>query len=120
MEHMWSFEWQIFPTSSVLVSTEGAFWYRMRPNGDNPDSCILDVITLGRYAPGQEPPINYQFFPTPESFKGQNPILEQDFSNMIAVHKGMRSRGFKGARPSPIQESNVYNFHRVLHEYVGD
>jgi hypothetical protein len=112
------FEWQIFPNSSVLPAAEGAFWYRMRPNGDDPNSAVLDVWSLGRFAPGKQPNVTQELFPNPDSFKGRNPILEQDFSNMIAVHKGMRSRGWKGARPNPIQESNVYNFHRVLHEYL--
>jgi phenylpropionate dioxygenase-like ring-hydroxylating dioxygenase large terminal subunit len=111
-------ELQIFPNSSFLPTVEGAFCYRSRPNGDDHNSTIFDVWCLGRYAPGIEPPFKHEFYDSPEAFKGQNPILEQDFSNMIAVHKGMRSRGWKGARPNPIQESNVYNIHRVLHEYI--
>jgi phenylpropionate dioxygenase-like ring-hydroxylating dioxygenase large terminal subunit len=111
-------EWQVFPNCSILPAAEGAFWYRARPNGDDPDSCIFDVISLGRYAPGKEPAWEHEFYPTLESFKGQNPILEQDFSNMLAVHKGMRSRGWQAARANPVQESNVYNLHRVLHQYI--
>jgi hypothetical protein len=116
--HLAVIEWQIFPNSSVLPATEGAFWYRMRPNGDDPNSCLLDVWTLGRFAPGKAPECVHEHYPSPEAFRGKNVILEQDFSNLIAVHKGMRSRGWKGARPSPMQETNVYNFHRVLHEYL--
>ena len=111
-------EWLLFPNSSVLTSVEGAFWYRARPNGDDPNSCIFQVIVLGRYGPGKEPRYEYEFYPTLESFKGKNPILEQDFSNMLAVHKGVRSRGFKAARPNPEQESQVANFHRVLHGFL--
>jgi phenylpropionate dioxygenase-like ring-hydroxylating dioxygenase large terminal subunit len=111
-------EWLLFPNSSVLTSVEGAFWYRVRPNGDDPDSCIFQVIVLGRYAPGEEPDFEYEFYPTLQSFKGKNPILEQDFSNLVAVAKGLRSRGFKAARPNPVQETQVSNFHRVLHGYV--
>lgn len=111
-------EWQVFPNSSILPSPEGAFWYRSRPNGDNPNSTIFDVWSLGRFAPGKEPKVKQEVYENLKDFKGKNPILEQDFSNMIAVHKGMRSRGWKGARPSPIQESNVYNLHRVLHDYI--
>ena len=111
-------EWQVFPNCSILPAAEGAFWYRARPNGDDPNSCIFDVFSLGRYAPGKEPKVSQQIFHNLEDFKGHNPILEQDFSNMIAVHKGMRSRWWKGARPSPVQESNVYNLHRVLHQYI--
>ncbi len=111
-------EWLLFPNSSVLVSVEGAFWYRARPNGDDPNSCIFQVIVLGRYAPGKEPDFEYEIYEDLADFKGKNPILEQDFSNMLAVHKGTRSRAFRGARPNPIQESQVGNFHRVLHEFI--
>jgi hypothetical protein len=111
-------EWLLFPNSSVLTTVEGAFWYRARPNGDDPNSCIFQIIVLGRYAPGKEPDFEYEFYPTLESFKGRNPILEQDFSNLVAVQKGLKSRAFKAARPNPVQESQVGNFHRVLHKYV--
>ena len=46
------------------------------------------------------------------------PFLEQDFENLKMVQRGMRSRGFAGARTSPVQEVTVSNFHRVLHEYI--
>ena len=118
--HLAAIEWQIFPNSSVLPAAEGAFWYRMRPNGDDPNSCLLDVWSLGRFAPGKAPRIEREVYDSPEAFKGKNVILEQDFGNMLAVGKGVRSRGWKGARPSPFQETNVYNFHRVLHEYLDD
>ena len=111
-------EWQIFPNCSVLPTPEGAFWYRARPNGDDPDSTIFDIWSLGRFAPGKEPKVEHEIYTNLADFKGKNPILEQDFSNMLAVHKGTRSRGWKGARPSPVQESNVYNLHRVLHEFM--
>jgi phenylpropionate dioxygenase-like ring-hydroxylating dioxygenase large terminal subunit len=111
-------EWQIFPNCSVLPAAEGAFWYRSRPNGDDPESCIFDIYSLGRYGPGMEPEWRHEVYRDLADFKGRNPILEQDFSNMIAVHKGMKSRGWKGARPNPLQESNVYNLHRGLHQYI--
>jgi len=111
-------EWLLFPNSSVLVTSEGAFWYRARPNGDDPNSCLFQVIVLGRYGPGKEPKFEYERYESLAEFKGKNPILEQDFSNVIAVHKGMRSRGFKGARPNPLQETQVANFHRILHEFI--
>jgi hypothetical protein len=111
-------EWLIFPNCSILTTVEGAFWYRSRPNGDDPNSTIFDIYVLGRYAPGKEPKWTHEIYRDLAEFNGKNGILEQDFSNMIAVHKGMRSRGFKAARPNPIQETQVANFHRVLHGFV--
>ncbi len=116
--HLEATEYQIFPNCSVLPSIEGAFWYRSRPNGDDPNSSLFDVWCLSRYAPGTEPRVQHEFYDNLEAFKGRNPILEQDFSNLIAVQKGVRSRGMKPHRPNPIQESNISNIHRVLHEYI--
>ena len=112
------FELQVFPNTSILPSVEGAFWYRSRPNGDDPNSTIFDIWSLGRYAPGREPRVTQEIYTNLEEFQGRNPILEQDFSNMIAVHKGTRSRGWKGARPNPVEEANISNIHRVLHQYL--
>ena len=120
-EHLRNIEWLLFPNSSVLTSPEGAFWYRARPNGNHIDSCIFEVIVLGRYAPGKEPLVVYERYDDLADFKGCNGILEQDFSNLLAVQKGIRSRGFKAARPNPVQETQVANFHRVLHGFIhGD
>ena len=46
-------------------------------------------------------------------------VLAQDFSNMAAVQKGMKSRGFRGTLPNPHQERKVTNFHRNLARFVG-
>jgi phenylpropionate dioxygenase-like ring-hydroxylating dioxygenase large terminal subunit len=110
--------WHVFPNSIILSSYDGAMCYRARPNGDDPDSCLFDVWWLGRYAPGKEPPIVHEHFDGPAAFKGRNPFLEQDFGNMGQTQKGMRSRGFTGALPNPVQEVTVSHFHRVLHAYL--
>ena len=47
-------------------------------------------------------------------------ILSQDFANMTEVQKGMKSKGFRGARTNPLQESAISNFHRVLREVLFD
>lgn len=118
---LWSTEWQIFPNSSVLPTVDGALWYRVRPDGDRADSCIFDIWSLGRFPPGKAPACEPEFFERPEDFKDRSPFLEQDFKNLAAVQKGMKSRGWRGARPSPVQEVGVTNLHRVLHQYLyGD
>jgi phenylpropionate dioxygenase-like ring-hydroxylating dioxygenase large terminal subunit len=111
-------DWHVFPNSIVLPTVDGALWYRIRPNRDDPDSCIFDIWCLGRYAPGQEPKVVRKESIGFEAFKGNNPFLEEDFENMEAVHQGMKSRGWSGARTNPVQEVQVSNFHRALHGYL--
>ena len=94
-------------------------WYRARPNGDDPDSCVFDVWSLARYAAGKEPPLERQIFTDWRDHDDWGGILPQDFQNLGEVQQGMKSRGFAGSRTNPVQESPISNFHRVLHEYLG-
>jgi phenylpropionate dioxygenase-like ring-hydroxylating dioxygenase large terminal subunit len=110
-------DWHIFPNSTVVPAIDAVLWHRMRPWGDDPAMCIWDIWSLDRL-PAGTPRAQRQFFPAAADFKGQNPFLEEDFSNMQAVQKGMLSRGFEGARTSPVQEVSVSNFHKTLYDYL--
>ena len=112
-------DWHMFPNSILLPTADCVLWYRSRPNGADHTSCIWDVWSLERFAEGEEPSVKREHYPTLESFKGQNPFLEQDFSNVAAVQVGMRSRGFTEARTSPLQEVPINNFHTVLYQYLA-
>jgi phenylpropionate dioxygenase-like ring-hydroxylating dioxygenase large terminal subunit len=112
--------WHIFPNTIVLAAYDGALWYRLRPNGDDPDSCFFDIWWLGRYAPGAEPAVRHDVYANPAEFSGQNAFLEQDFGNLEQVQKGMKSRGFAGSRTNPLQETGVSHLHEVLYDYLFD
>ncbi|UXJ50200.1 aromatic ring-hydroxylating oxygenase subunit alpha [Pseudomonas citronellolis] len=116
-------DWHVFPNLVFLLYPDGALFYRARPDGDNPDSCIYDIWSLKRYAPGQEPKLNREFYHGVDDWKTNTVenfglILTQDFNNMGQVQQGMKSRGFVGSRTSPLQESAISNFHRELNEYI--
>jgi len=107
------------------MSPDGMLFYRARPDGDNPDSCFYDIGSIARYAPGAEPPLKRESYWGTDDWKTDTVerfglILSQDFANMTEVQKGMKSSGFRGARPNPLQESSISNFHRVLREVLFD
>jgi len=110
-------DFHIFPNMVVLPYFDGALWYRARPNGDDPDTCIYDIWSLARYAPGQEPPLERRVVNVMAG-ESVGTILDQDISNMSKVTRGMKSRAFRFARPNPVQEVEVSNFHRVLEEML--
>ncbi len=112
-------DWHIFPNSIVLPTFDGALWYRMRPNGDDHDSSIVDIWSLGRFAPGKEPEVQQELFHGFEAFKGQCEFLEEDFTNLEAVNRGVKSRGFRAATINPVQESTIAHFHDMLGKYLG-
>lgn len=114
--------WHIFPNLIFLPYFDGALFYRSRPNRDDPDTCIYDIWSLARYAPGSEPTLERQYFYGDDDWKSFGKvslILQQDFDNMVEVQRGMKVRGFAGSRTNPRQETSVSNMHRVLHEYLS-
>ena len=91
--------------------------YRARPYGGDPNKCIFEAYALERYPQGEEPKTEWVYAePTEEKWRK---VLAQDFSNMAAVQKGMRNRGFRGALPNPHQEQKITNFHRNLRRFMG-
>lgn len=113
-------DWHIFPNQIMLQGPTGLLGYRARPNGMNPDSCIWDVYSLQRYAPGKEPKVEQEWSMDHEDVGFWGKILTQDYQNMAAIQKGMKSRGFAGARPNPLQEVAISNFHKSLVEFMDE
>jgi phenylpropionate dioxygenase-like ring-hydroxylating dioxygenase large terminal subunit len=111
-------DWHIFPNTVIIHGPTFALCYRARPNGFDPDSCIFEVYTLQRFAEGQEPKPENLYKPVIDEANWRK-VLCQDFSNMGAVHAGMKSMAFKGLRPHPIEEQAVIGFHRNLANYMG-
>ena len=113
------FDWHMFPNTVFLHAlVDGVLWYRMRPNGNDPDSCIFDIWSLQRYGPGKVPPLKREFYA--DWREAEWPLIfEQDFVNIPEVHKGMKSRGFSGGRANPVQERAMTNFHRNLRELIA-
>jgi phenylpropionate dioxygenase-like ring-hydroxylating dioxygenase large terminal subunit len=113
-------DWHVFPNTIFLHGLiDGVLWYRVRPNGKDPESCIFDVWSLDRYAPGKEPSLRREFY-TDWTEGDWGLIYEQDFINIPEVQKGFKSRGFKGERTNPVQERLISNFHRVLRRFLQD
>jgi phenylpropionate dioxygenase-like ring-hydroxylating dioxygenase large terminal subunit len=110
--------WHVFPNSVMIVGLTTALCYRVRPNGNDPDSCIFEVYVIERFPEGQEPKTEWVYEPDPSEERWRL-ILAQDFQNMPEVQKGMKSRGFPGIRPNPSQELSVVHFLQNLADYMG-
>ena len=46
-------------------------------------------------------------------------VLNQDFSNMLEVSAGMRSRSYEGAYLNVRQEMGIWEMHREIDRYLG-
>jgi phenylpropionate dioxygenase-like ring-hydroxylating dioxygenase large terminal subunit len=109
--------WSLFPNQNILQGVTFALAYRSRPHPTDVDQCIFEAYALERYPEGEEPKTDWVYAEPNEA--GWGKVLAQDFANMEWVHKGMKSRGFKGALPNPHQEQKIINFHRNLADYMG-
>jgi phenylpropionate dioxygenase-like ring-hydroxylating dioxygenase large terminal subunit len=109
--------WQVFPNFKIGHAVSNALCYSARPYGTDPDKCIFEAVTLELYPQGAEPGAQWEHLPVDDPKWGG--VLAQDFSNLSAVQQGMKSRGFRGARPNPVQEGAITNLHRNLARYLG-
>jgi len=109
--------WNIFPNFRLGHAVNNALCYHARPYGDDPDTCYFEVTVFELYPEGEAPKTDWIY--TPLGDPGWGSVLSQDFSNMAAVQKGMKSFGFKGPRPNPKEEGAVNVLHEVLADYIG-
>jgi phenylpropionate dioxygenase-like ring-hydroxylating dioxygenase large terminal subunit len=112
-------DWHIFPNMVFLHQPTNLLGYRSRPNGDDPDSCIFEIYVLERFPEGQAPKVEVE---VAEDWRTVDwgLILAQDFDNVGEIQKGMKSQGFRGARPSPVQERAISNFHAALRRFLHE
>ena len=111
------YAWQVFPNFRIGHAVNNALCYNVRPFGDDPDKCIFEVSVFELFAKGEEPETEWEY--TPEDDERWGSVLVQDFSNMAAVQRGMKSLGFRGARPHPKEERAIVALHHILSQYMG-
>lgn len=109
--------WQIFPNFQIGHAPNNALCYRFRPYGYDPDKCIFEAAVFELFPAGEEPETEWVY--TPVDDPGWRTVLPQDFANMAAVQRGMKSSGFPGPKPNPYRERTVVNLHHNLSRYMG-
>jgi hypothetical protein len=109
--------WNIFPNFIMSHGYTFLLAFRIRPYGNDPDKCIYESTALERYPDGEEPKTAWEYMdPTDERW---GKVQMEDFSNIVAIQKGLKSAGFAGMIPNPQQEEVITNFHRTLSKYMG-
>jgi hypothetical protein len=105
-----------FPNVVGPIYPGTAIMFRVRPNGLDPDSAIMDLWTL--QWPGEDSRACYHKFYPDWSEKDWGIITNQDFANMAHIQTGMKSRGCTGLRLNSRQESNILHMHKVIDRYL--
>lgn len=126
MEVLDGIQYYIFPN---LVSFAGFGYplnYRVRPNGDDPKSCLFEVMVLTYLPDGADlpPDVPLRMTPVDEPWSaapemgGMGPVMEQDALNLARLQRGIASDGIKTVRFGNYQERTLRNLHQHLDRYV--
>lgn len=105
----------------------GRIVYRFRPNGDNPNECLMQAILLAPWEEGKPKPP-----PAPTRFLGPDDlwieaeelgtlakIFDQDCGNVPQVHSGLKTKQPAYIWYSQYQESIIRNFHLNYEKALG-
>jgi phenylpropionate dioxygenase-like ring-hydroxylating dioxygenase large terminal subunit len=108
----------IYPNLVGPISAGNWILFRFRPNGDDPDTCLYDVMFLHRFGDDEEvPEVEHEFYPKWDDHHEWGPTIGQDLSNMGRVQAGLHDSTFKGLRLNR-QEAGVRNHERFIDRYV--
>ncbi|MFT4823732.1 MAG: phenylpropionate dioxygenase-like ring-hydroxylating dioxygenase large terminal subunit [Halioglobus sp.] len=103
--------------------------YRHRPNGDDHESCIMDIFILSRFPKGEKRPADAptvrlaadQPFSDANDVMGEGlaRIFDQDGSNLPQVQKGMKASKKGTITLANYQEVRIRHFHQTLDKYMN-
>ena len=122
-------EYALFPNFIPWAGDGFPIVYRFRPDGNNPHSCIVDVMLMGMCPEGIDPPTAeiHWLDPAPGSdspdwteapeLGALGAILNQDMGNLSRVQRGLRASK-KNVTFSAYQESRIRHFAHVLDKYL--
>jgi hypothetical protein len=101
--------------------------YRFRPNADDVDSCIFDVLILEPLAEGEEHPqppdpilldVN-QSYTEAEGISWLGPVFDEDTSNLAMQQQGFKTSRKAGVTLGNYQESRIRRVHLTLDEFLS-
>lgn len=119
--------YSLFPNFQVWVGFNGNIVYRFLPDGNNPDSCIFDVMILLRYPEGTErpEPAACVVIPEDEPFASipelgaLGGVFDQDDANLPAVQQGMKTKAGGTVSLASYQESRIRHMHIAIDKYIN-
>ncbi|WP_346839452.1 aromatic ring-hydroxylating dioxygenase subunit alpha [Microbulbifer sp. SAOS-129_SWC] len=121
--------YSLFPNFAPWAGQGTVITYRHRPNGDDVDSCIMEIFLLTRYPEGEESPPDAATFrlgidqPFSEAAEvmgaGFANVFHQDGANLPQVQKGLKASKKKAVTLGNYQEVRVRHFNQTLEKYIN-
>ncbi|MCL2915501.1 aromatic ring-hydroxylating dioxygenase subunit alpha [Shewanella corallii] len=118
--------YNVFPNFSPWGGYVPNIVYRWLPDGEDPDSCYMDVMVLKRNNKDAErvPPVPLHSLEEDEKWSDAEelgalgPIFDQDMGNMPFVQSGMHAAKEKKIELANFQEVRIRHTHKVLDMYM--
>jgi phenylpropionate dioxygenase-like ring-hydroxylating dioxygenase large terminal subunit len=120
-------QYQLFPNLGPWAGMATPLVYRFRPNGNNPEECIMEIMMLfAKNEDGTHPPvgkativgINDSWHKVPGMGSAAD-VTDQDTENLKRIQRGIRASKKPGATMSVYQESRIRHFHKTLEAYMA-
>lgn len=119
-----SHQYHVFPNFVPWSGIGAPIVYRFRPNGDNHEECIMEVMLL--YVRNDPPPSDAplrmldqdQQFADAVELGGLGPVLDQDVDNLVKVQRGMKAAHKRGVTLANYQEIRIRRYHHILDDYI--
>jgi hypothetical protein len=104
-----------------------AFVYRFRPDGHNPDSCVVDIMMLEPVPEGRpRPPATPTRYIGPDETWADAPelglfgrVFNQDGSTFGRIQRGLHASVQSSVNLARYQESRIRHFHATLDDYLA-
>lgn len=118
-------EYYLFPNFAPWAGVLQGITYRFRPDGDDPNRCLMDIMILRPVGPESvTEPVDVHELGVDEGFElapelgGLVGILSQDASNLPRVQRGLKTSGYSKVNLAEYQESRIRHFHQTLDRYL--
>lgn len=120
--------YNVFPNMSFWAGYTSNLVYRWRPNGQDPESCIMDVMLLKpcpKDGPRPKPaPVHELGLDEPWSdaveLGGLSVIFEQDMGNLPYVQEGLHASGTGVVHFGRYSEMRIRHLHRMIDRYIAE
>ncbi|MCX2980939.1 aromatic ring-hydroxylating dioxygenase subunit alpha [Halieaceae bacterium IMCC14734] len=121
--------YSVFPNFAPWAGFNPNIVYRFRPNGDDPNTALMEVMLLMRFPEGTERPADVpcielrpeQPWTDCEELGALGDVFEQDMKNVPFVQKGMRQSKKGAVSLGNYQEVRIRHLHQTIDKYVyGD
>jgi hypothetical protein len=117
-------EYFVFPNFAPWAAYGSPLQYRFRPNGDDVNSAIMDVVLLLPFDGVRPPAAKTRHLLSDESWTaapelgGLGAVFDQDSANLARVQRGLRASSKGTVTLGEYQEARIRHFHLTLQSYL--